>query len=243
MGRKGTYLINKPEKEYAEMVRVMFSRVVNRYDLMNRLLSVGLDIYWRRKTVEAINLEENERFLDLACGTGDLGIFVAKAYPHVLVFAVDFNLDMISFAKKKIEKKKLNRFFNFAAADANNLPFKDESFDAVGIAFGLRNIPNRKNALKEMIRITKKGGKILILEMTAKGTLNHIFKFYIRHVMPFLARIFSSDPDAYFYLYDTISSFSSPEELKDELEWIGLKNVKIKRFWPGITYLFVGMRP
>lgn len=236
------YSILKPEKEYAQMVKLMFSRIARRYDFMNHLLSMGLDIRWRRESLRHIDLEKAARFLDLACGTGDLGIFVKELYPKIKVFSVDFSLEMLSHAKRKIKKKGLINGVTFLAGDGLYLPFKDETFDASGIAFGLRNIPNREIALKEMIRVTKKGGKVMVLEMSLKKEIGSIYRIYVERIMPLLAKIFSEDPAAYLYLYDTISTFPSPGELKSEMESAGLSSVEVRSFWPGITHLFIGSK-
>lgn len=238
MKREKKYPIFRPEKEYSAMVRRMFSEIASRYDFLNRISSFGFDIYWRKKALTYIGMEEKGKFLDLACGTGDLSFSMKSLYPKIDVFGIDFSLEMLFLAKKKASTGSIS----FILGDVLHLPFKDESFDALGIAFGLRNIPNRKQALKEMIRVTKKGGKIMILEMSLKEGVSFPFRIYVKHIMPFLARLFSSDPHAYVYLYETLLLFPSPLELKKEMEELGLSSIHIHRFWPGITSVLVGKK-
>lgn len=240
--KEKTYPISKPEREYAEMVKTMFSKIASRYDFMNRLLSFGLDIYWRRKSVQLMNPSSRGIFLDLACGTGDLAILAKEIHRGLRVFGLDFSLKMLKEAKKKLNRKSPHDSIILVAGDALSLPFKDETFDCVSIAFGLRNIPNRKRALLEMKRVTKKGGKIAILEMSSKRNVGFLFRTYLRYIVPFFAKIFSKDPDAYFYLYETISSFPSPLELKEELEMAGMTVVQSISFWPGIAHLILACK-
>ncbi|MCX7857581.1 MAG: ubiquinone/menaquinone biosynthesis methyltransferase [Deltaproteobacteria bacterium] len=243
MNENRKYPISKPEKEYSEMVKNMFSRIARKYDFMNHLLSGCMDIYWRKKSLRFKELKGAQNFLDLACGTGDFGIFAAEFYPDVKIFSTDFSAKMLLYAKEKLKKKELRERIILLGADALSLPFREETFDVTAIAFGLRNIPNRTAALSEMLRVTKRGGRILVLEMTIKKDVRMIYKLYVKHLMPFLAKLFSEDPDAYLYLYDTLSSFPSPNELKCEMEQVGFSSVEVHRFWPGITHLLVGLRP
>jgi len=237
------YSTSKTERDYSQMVKYMFSRISGRYDLMNRLLSFGRDINWRRKSLEILCSGEPKRFLDVACGTGDLGILAVDFYPGVKVFGIDFSEKMLSLAVRKVKKGGISDKVTFIAGDALFLPFREGTFDITAVAFGLRNVPNREKALMEMLRVTKKGGKIMVLEMSMKRDVGIIYRAYFRYLTPIIAKIFSEDSDAYLYLIDTVTSFPDSEELKWEMEKIGLHSVTIHRFWPGITYLIIGYKP
>lgn len=237
------YPLSKSEKEHGSMVRMMFSGIAKRYDLMNHLLSLFFDIHWRRSSIKLMDLKGETNFLDLACGTGDLAISVATIYPELRIFCLDFNRDMIEIAKRKAQRKKLDQRMEFVLGDVLSLPFKDSSFDAVGIAFGIRNIKNRNKALSEIKRVTKRGGKIMVLEMGLKGRNDgRMIRAYMRFIFPFLAKIASTDHMAYVYLKETIESFPSSVELSEEMRALGIKVLRLRTFWPGLTHMILGLK-
>lgn len=227
------------------MVKEIFSTITPRYDFLNHFLSLRRDMAWRRFAVKKMRFHRTRRFLDIACGTGDLSIDAARAHDEIVVTGVDFIREMIDIGKKKVEKEGLPERVRLLCGDALHLPFRDNSFDVAAMAFGIRNIPNRQRALGEMVRVVVPGGQIMILEMTF--TRNPLFKVfynvYLNHILPRLAKRFSSNPAAYNYLADSIMNFPTPREFTALMESAGIAEVQAYSLTFGVTYLHVGMKP
>ena len=227
------------------MVKEIFSTVTGRYDFLNHLLSLRRDIAWRRFAIKKMRFFHTNRFLDVACGTGDLSINACLKYNHIKAFGVDFVFPMVKAGKDKMKKKGLSSQLNFMQGNALRLPFRNNTFDVTGMAFGIRNIPDRTEALREMLRVTVPGGQIMILEMTFIE--NHFFKLfyyiYLNYLLPLLAKIFSKNAAAYHYLADSIMNFPSPEEFAAFMQKTGISEVKIYPRTFGIACLYVGKKP
>lgn len=232
------------EKERIGIVKDIFRTVTGKYDFLNHFLSLRRDIAWRRFTVGKMRFFETECFLDVACGTGDLAVTAASVYPHVRVTGLDFVKEMICQACLKIEKRQLSKKVRFIEGDALNLPFVASSFDVAGIAFGIRNIPDKMQALREMARVVVPGGQVMVLEMISpRQTLfRGIYRIYLRKILPWLARLFSSNPSAYHYLADSIMNFPAKDIFSALMEEAGLIKVKTYSLTMGITCLFVGIK-
>lgn len=233
------------EGERVRMVKEIFSTITPRYDFLNHFLSLRRDIAWRRFAVKKMNFSATKRFLDVACGTGDLSIDTARRHNGVIVDGVDFVRDMIQVGQEKIYQERLADRIQLSVGDALHLPFRDNTFDVAAMAFGIRNIPDRQGALREMLRVIVPGGQVMILEMTF--TRNRLFRafynIYLNHILPRLARRFSSNPAAYHYLADSIMSFPTPDEFTGLMEGIGIENVRAYSLTFGVTYLHVGRKP
>jgi len=233
------------EKQRVGMVKEIFSTITPRYDFLNHFLSMRRDIAWRRFTIKKMRFFQTKRFLDIACGTGDLSIDAAEKYPEITVNGVDFVREMIQVGQKKVNQKKVAKRIHLVTGDALRLPFRDNSFDVAAMAFGIRNIPDRQNALREMLRVVVPGGQVMILEMTF--TRNPFFQvfynIYLNHILPRLAKRFSSNPGAYHYLADSIMNFPSPDEFTAMMEDTGIENVDAYSLTFGVTYLHVGTKP
>ena len=232
------------EKQRVGMVKEIFSTITPRYDFLNHFLSMRRDIAWRRFTIKKMRFFQTKRFLDIACGTGDLSIDAAEKYPEITVNGVDFVREMIQVGQKKVNQKKVAKRIHLVTGDALRLPFRDNSFDVAAMAFGIRNIPDRQNALREMLRVVVPGGQVMILEMTF--TRNPFFQvfynIYLNHILPRLAKRFSSNPGAYHYLADSIMNFPSPDEFTAMMEDSGIENVDAYSLTFGVTYLHVGTK-
>jgi len=232
------------EKQRVGMVKEIFSTITPRYDFLNHFLSMRRDIAWRRFTIKKMRFFQTKRFLDIACGTGDLSIDAAEKYPEITVNGVDFVREMIQVGQKKVNQKKVAKRIHLLTGDALRLPFRDNSFDVAAMAFGIRNIPDRQNALREMLRVVVPGGQVMILEMTF--TRNPFFQvfynIYLNHILPRLAKRFSSNPGAYHYLADSIMNFPSPDEFTAMMEDSGVENVDAYSLTFGVTYLHVGTK-
>lgn len=233
------------DKERVGMVKEIFSTITRKYDFLNHLLSFRRDIVWRRFAIRKMNFSQSNKFLDVACGTADLSIGAAIYHPSILVTGIDFVNEMLVTGKNKVSQRGLQDRITLLQADALQLPFPDNTFDVTGIAFGIRNIPERKQALKEMLRVTVPGGQVMILEMTF--VQNRLFKLfyniYLNYLLPFFAKIFSTNPAAYYYLADSIMNFPSPDKLSRIMEDTGMVDVKQYSLSCGITYLHIGNKP
>lgn len=232
------------DEERIGMVKEIFSTITGRYDFLNHFLSLRRDVAWRRFTVRKMKFFKTKRLLDIACGTGDLSIIACNENSDVYVDAVDFVYPMLQVGNDKAKKNGLVEKITFIQGNAISLPFCDSNFDVVAMAFGIRNIPQKEQALKEMLRVAVPGGQIMILEMTF--TQNRFFKMfyyiYLNLFLPLLAKIFSKNAAAYYYLADSIMNFPSPEEFAAMMQENGISSVKIYRLTFGITCLYVGQK-
>jgi demethylmenaquinone methyltransferase/2-methoxy-6-polyprenyl-1,4-benzoquinol methylase len=230
------------DQERIRMVKEIFSTITGKYDFLNRFLSLRRDVAWRNYAAKKMRFFQTGRYLDVACGTGDLSIAAAERHPRISVTGLDFVDEMVEAAKNKVQKKKLSGRIQIIQGDALHLPFEDNHFDVTGIAFGIRNIPDRNRALSEMLRVTVPGGQVMVLEMTFVE--NRFFKFvyyvYLNYLLPGFARFFSKNPAAYYYLADSIMNFPSPDEFSKILEEAGMIHVEKYPLTFGITWLHIG---
>lgn len=232
------------DQERITIVKDIFSSITRKYDFLNHLLSARRDIAWRNFAVKKMRFFQTNKFLDVACGTADLSISTALRYPEITVSGIDFVPAMIITGRDKIEKINLASRISLMQGDAVHLPFDDNSFDVTAIAFGIRNIPAKMQALHEMLRVTVEGGQVMVLEMTF--TKNRFFKFiyhvYLNHILPSLAKLFSSNRAAYHYLADSIMNFPTPDAFAKLMEEAGMVEVEKYALTFGITYLHVGKK-
>jgi demethylmenaquinone methyltransferase/2-methoxy-6-polyprenyl-1,4-benzoquinol methylase len=233
------------DEDRIRLVRRIFSSVTDRYDFLNRLLSVRRDVVWRRFMIEKLHFFSTNRLLDLATGTGDVAIGSARQHSLVEVIGLDFAKPMLEAARKKVDQAGLLSRLFLIQGDAMNLPFPDGCFDAVTVAFGIRNMPDRKRVLEEMIRVLVPGGKVHVLELTAPQSrwFRKLYLPYLNHILPRLSRWFTKDPAAYQYLAESILHFPSPDELIQEMEKAGLVEVEKFSLSLGITNLHQGCKP
>ncbi len=233
------------QTEHIKIVKEIFSTITKRYDFLNHFLSMRRDIAWRRFTVKKMQFFHTYRLLDVACGTADIAIMAAMKKPGISVAGIDFVQEMLEIGQKKINRKGLSNRISLIRSDAVALPFADNTFDAACIAFGIRNIPDRVSAINEMMRIIVPGGQVLVLEMTfsRKSIFRRLYHTYLNRILPNLAKRFSVNAGAYFYLADSIMNFPAPDEFAQIMENIGFTQVSIYRLTMGITYLHTGIKP
>ena len=233
------------DHERISMVKEIFSTITDRYDFLNHFLSLRRDIAWRRFAIKKMLFPDGGNFLDVACGTGDLSIGAALKYPQIKVTGIDFIPEMIIAGKEKVRRKGLSDKITLMHGDALSIPYSDNTFDVTGMAFGIRNIPDREKALHEMLRVTVPGGQIMILEMTF--VQNRLFKLfyyiYLNYLLPLFAKVFSGNPAAYHYLADSIMNFPSPDEFGYIMEEAGMEKVEKYPLTFGITWLHIGKKP
>ncbi len=216
-------------------VSAMFDQVAKNYDRTNDLLSFYQSRLWRRAVRKAVNPLAGQRILDVAAGTGTSS--KALLVPGGEVVAADFSKGMIEQGKKQHPE------LLFVFADAMKLPFQASEFDAVTISFGLRNVENYQTALKEFHRVLKPGGKLVVCEFSkVRGPIGLLYKFYLRFVLPIVARVFSSNPEAYTYLSESIEAWPSQKELEQNIRSAGFKNVSYKNLSFGVVALHTGER-
>ncbi len=231
--------------QHIGMVEDIFSTIPERYDFLNHLMSFSMDRGWRTFAVEKMRFFRTHRFLDIATGTGDLAIAAARAYPAIQVTGLDFAREMMAVARDKISRRRLSNRIALLQGDAMQIPLPDRSVDVSAAAFGIRNMPDRKKALKEMRRVTTPGGQVMILEMNfpRQAWWAGGYRLYLRHVMPRIAAVFTKNPAAYRYLADSIMNFPRPGAFARLMREAGLKNIVQYSLTIGTTYLHVGDRP
>lgn len=237
----------KEHSTHARQVSGMFGRIARWYDLLNHVLSGGLDLYWRYRLVRQVNLGPTKRVLDLAAGTLDVSREILRQHPEAHVPALDFCPPMLLAGKHKLEgrgKEHLKNAIWPVAADGRHLPLADASVDCVTIAFGIRNIIPRSEAFEEMHRVLVSGGRVCILEFgTGKTPVwKGLYNFYLNGVLPIIGRIVSRDASAYRYLADTIMAFPTADELADEMRAAGFNKVYHLPLTSGIVRLHVGQK-
>lgn len=223
----------------------MFDNIAERYDLLNRVISLGVDQRWRRRTVEALELkrEEATRVVDLATGTGDLAILLARRYPRAHVLAIDPSRRMMSVGEKKVEARALGSRISFLEGDAQKLPLDDASTDGLTMAFGIRNVPDRPSALREMVRVLRPGGKAAILELSEPGAgpLGALGRFHMHRVVPWVGSLLSGERE-YRYLPQSIAAFPRPESFAELMVDAGFRVKSVQSFTFGVCQLYVGER-
>jgi demethylmenaquinone methyltransferase / 2-methoxy-6-polyprenyl-1,4-benzoquinol methylase len=226
--------------ERALYVRSMFARIAQRYDLMNRLMSVGQDGAWRKLVVRAAQLRPGSRIMDVATGTGDMMIEALRQQPNTLAVGSDFTFEMMQVGQQKPASNSIR----WCAADALNLPFADDSFDAVTSGFGVRNFIDRVQAFREQRRVLRPGGRVICLEISKppRNLLAPLFRLYFNRFVPLAGGIISGQRDAYTYLPQSVNEFLTPEELKVVMETANLREVTYQRLMLGSVAIHVGMK-
>ncbi len=223
----------------------MFDRIARRYDRMNRLLSLGLDRRWRRRLVELLGpLDAGALVLDVATGTGDVAIDIARGYPRATVVGLDPSGGMLGVGQKKVADAGLRERIELVVGDARALPFAEGHFAASCIAFGIRNVPERSRALEEMVRVTAPGGRVAVLELSEPraGALGMLARFHIRHVVPTLGHVVTGHRE-YRYLQESIAAFPSPTEFGVMMADAGLVEVLVERQTMAVAHLYSGRVP
>ena len=235
-------LMNQAQK--IRIVKSIFSSITNKYDFLNRFLSLRQDIVWRNKTVKEMRFFNSYKLLDMATGTGDLAIDAANMYSNIEATGLDFVHEMVDYGNKKIIRQNLENRVKLNWGDALDIQYGDNTFDVAAMAFGIRNIPNKVKALNEMKRVIVVKGQILILELTTPdpGFFKNVYSFYLNGLLPKIARWFTSNPAAYEYLADSIMNFPTRSEFISLLDSIGFKNVKAIPLSLGICTLYIAYK-
>ena len=225
----------------ASPIATMFDRISPKYDALNHLLSFNIDKVWRKKTAKAVAKSQPKTILDLATGTADLAIAVAKRNPHAHLIGMDISEKMLDIGKAKVAQRKMENQIELRLGDAAALPFENDSFDAVTVAFGVRNFEDLYEGLSEISRVLKPGGQAVILEfsMPEKFPVKQLYRFYFKRLLPFIGKIISKDNNAYSYLPDSVEKFPKPDTFSKSLASFGLGKCKTKRLTMGIATLYI----
>ncbi len=227
-----------------EGVREMFNSIAYRYDFLDHLMSFGIDHYWRRRALDYLKNDSPRLMLDVATGTADLAIKAAIMLKPDKIIGVDIAEKMLEVGKAKVVKKALTAVIDLQKGDAEALAFPDDHFDAITIAFGVRNFMNTEKGLSEMLRVLKKGGRIVILEfsMPQKFPVKQFYGCYFNFLVPQLGRYFARHKIAYEYLPGSVSVFPYGENFVRILKDIGFKNIEFKTLTFGICTVYSGLK-
>ncbi len=198
-----------PQENKKSQISRMFNSIAPYYDLLNRVLSLGIDKVWRRKAIRLLQPDQPQMILDVATGTADVALEIAKQLKPKKIIGIDISVDMLSIGRDKIKNKNLHPLIELQEGDSENLPFEDNTFDAVTVAFGVRNFENLDKGLSEIRRVLKEDGQLVVLEFSRPNIFpfKQLFNFYFKNILPFIGRMTSKDPKAYRYLYESVQAF------------------------------------
>ncbi len=228
-------------KERADYVQSMFDRIARRYNIMNRVMTFGQDMRWRRFVIQQAKLSPGGTLLDLATGTGDIALEAVRAVPNLTAVGGDFSIGMMLVGQQQRDGDRVK----WVGADAIQLPFSNNSFDAVTSGYLMRNVIDIPRALSEQKRVLKPGGRVVVLDTSPppNNLLRPFIMIHLRYVIPLLGRLISGNPDAYQYLPDSTQKFKTPEELATLMREAGFEMVRYKTFMFGTMAVHWGEKP
>ena len=226
-----------------EQVALMFNNISPKYDLLNHMLSLGIDIAWRKKAIKQLKSIQPQSILDVATGTGDFAIQSLSLNPKKVI-GIDISDGMLGVGNEKIKKKKLDHIISLENGDSENLRFEDNNFDAVIVAFGVRNFENLENGLSNMYRVLKENGKVVILEFSKPTSFpfKQIYNFYFKSILPNIGNVISRDNSAYTYLPESVQAFPDGSKFLDILNKTGFKKTECIPLTFGICSIYTGIK-
>jgi demethylmenaquinone methyltransferase/2-methoxy-6-polyprenyl-1,4-benzoquinol methylase len=238
----------KPYEEQGakkEQISNMFNNIAGYYDFLNRFLSLGIDRRWRKKAIGLLKPFAPKQILDIATGTADLAIEAQSQLQPERIVGIDISTKMLEIGRGKLTKKGISNVITLEEGDSEALPFADNSFDVVMVAFGVRNFANVQKGLQEMLRVLKPGGAFLVLEFSKPKLFpfKQGFNFYFRYILPTIGRLTSKDKKAYGYLYESVQAFPEGQVFVDLLTSIGLKDVQCTPLSLNICSAYLGVKP
>ena len=227
-----------------EQIRRMFDKIAPSYDRLNHALSLGIDRRWRRTAVDALGIHQPQQILDIATGTGDFALLLAKRIKPQHIIGADISEGMMAIGREKVKEEGLQNVISFQYEDCMQLSFPDGSFDAVTSSYGVRNFQNLDKGLQEMQRVLRPGGHLLIVELTPPPCfpMKQLFWLYAHVVMPLLGRLISHDDSAYTYLPASMEAFPQPEQMEGILRKAGFTEVQWRRFTFGISTMYLATK-
>jgi demethylmenaquinone methyltransferase/2-methoxy-6-polyprenyl-1,4-benzoquinol methylase len=226
-----------------EQVAQMFDTISENYDGLNRIISFGTDAKWKKKILKMVAAKQPKSILDIATGTGDLAILFAET-SAIEIIGLDISQGMLDIGKKKIEAQKLESKIKMILGDGENIPYPDNYFDVITVAYGVRNFENLEKGLAEMLRVVRPGGKLLILEFSKpkRFPIKQAFGFYSRFIIPFFGKRISKDEKAYAYLPESVAAFPEGKAFTDILSNLGYKQVDASLVSGGIATIYTGIK-
>ncbi len=226
-----------------EQVAKMFDTISKEYDSLNRIISFGIDVKWRKKVVKIVGDTNPDSVLDIATGTGDLAINLTKTNASKIV-GLDISEGMLNVGREKIKKLQLNKTIEMVLADSEKIPFEDNSFDAITVAFGVRNFENLEKGLSEIYRVLKTGGTFVVLETSipTKTPYKQGYNFYSKNILPVIGKLFSKDKSAYKYLSDSAAAFPYGEAFNNILQKIGFISIENKPQTFGVASIYIAKK-
>ncbi len=233
-----------PEGSKKEQVAEMFNAISPKYDALNRILSVGIDQSWRRKTVREIRATGATQILDVATGTADLALALADGIPGSKVVGVDISAGMLDVGRQKVRARRRDDRVRLDLGDGEQLPYGDAVFDAITVAFGVRNFEHLEQGLRDMHRVLQPGGTLAVLEFSQPTSwpFRPLYLFYFNNILPRIGRLISKDASAYTYLPDSVQAFPYGEAFAAKLREAGFRTVRIRPLTLGIASLYVATK-
>jgi demethylmenaquinone methyltransferase/2-methoxy-6-polyprenyl-1,4-benzoquinol methylase len=225
-------------------VSTMLNNIAPRYDLLNRLLSLGIDRVWRKKAIGLLREQQPKVVLDVATGTGDVALEIAKQLKPDRIVGIDIAVEMLDIGRKKVRHRELADLIELQEGDSENIHFENNTFDAITVAFGVRNFENLQAGLKEMHRVLNEGGQVVILEFSKPRIFpfKQIYHAYFKYMLPLIGKITSRDPRAYRYLYESVQAFPDGPAFLEQMERAGFKEVNQKPLTLGICSIYHGKK-
>ena len=222
----------------------MFNNISKTYDFLNHFLSLGIDIIWRKKAINELKKDNPQQILDVATGTGDFAFEALKILNPKKIVGVDISQGMLDIAQQKITKRGLGDKFEIKLGDSEKLPFEANEFDAVTVAYGVRNFENLEVGLADIHRVLKSGGKAVILEFSKPKAfpIKQLYNFYFSYVTPGIGKLFSKDARAYSYLPESVAAFPDGEKFVDLMQKAGFKNTRQRPLTFGICSIYTGVK-
>ncbi len=223
-------------------VTSMFDNIAPYYDFLNRFLSLGIDTIWRKKAINQLKAHDPKYILDIATGTADVALEMSKRLDAEKIIGLDISAEMLEVGRKKIKKQQKDNIIELQLGDSENLPFQDNTFDAITVAFGVRNFENLEKGLKEMNRVLKEDGKLVVLEFSKPRIFpfKQLFNFYFAYILPFIGRMTSKDERAYRYLYESVQAFPDGSKFVEVLDKTGFKSNQCTPLSLGICSIYSG---
>jgi demethylmenaquinone methyltransferase/2-methoxy-6-polyprenyl-1,4-benzoquinol methylase len=233
----------KKDTSKKEEVAEMFDNIAPKYDLLNHVLSLGIDITWRKKAIRILKKENPQTLLDVATGTADFAI-EAKATGAKKIIGVDISNDMLKFGREKLKKKNLDQLIELHYGDSENLQFEDNHFDAITVSFGVRNFENLEKGLAEMNRVLKPGGLMAVIEFSKPQSfpIKQLYNFYFHSILPTIGKLISKDARAYTYLPESVESFPYGQAFLEKMDGAGFKESKAIPLTFGIASIYLGRK-
>jgi demethylmenaquinone methyltransferase/2-methoxy-6-polyprenyl-1,4-benzoquinol methylase len=227
-----------------QQVAAMFDKIAFRYDFLNRFLSVGIDVSWRKKAIKQLKTIRPNYILDVATGTGDVAILTEKMLHPSKIVGIDISEGMLEIGRKKIEKLQLKNKIDLQKGDSETINFPDNTFDAITVAFGVRNFQNLEKGLTEMLRVLKPGGKLVVLEFSRpkQFLFKAVYNLYMKTIAPGFGKLIAKNKDAYQYLNDSVQRFPEGQQFVSILNATGYKNTYSKTLTLGICSIYCGSK-